>query len=59
VMSGGAGKRARVVFHGAVTYLHFINTTDGIGIAESPSNTSEMIVTHDGGRSWAVQRFTS
>ena len=59
VMSRDAGKHEHVVFHGAVTYLHFTNTTDGIGIAESPSNTSEMIVTHDGGRSWSVQRFTS
>jgi hypothetical protein len=59
VMSRDAGKHAHVVFHGPVTYLQFINATDGIGIAESTSNTSEMIVTHDGGRSWSVQRFTS
>jgi hypothetical protein len=59
VMSRDAGKHAHVVFHGPVTYLHFVNTTDGIGIAESPSGTSEMIVTHDGGRFWSVLRFTS
>lgn len=58
VMSRDAGKHASVVFHGAVTYVHFMNTTDGIGIAESRSGTSEMIMTHDGGRSWSVQRFT-
>lgn len=59
VMSRDAGKHAQVVFHGTVTYLHFMTTTSGIGIAESRSDTSEMIVTHNGGRSWAVQRFTS
>jgi hypothetical protein len=59
VMSRDAGKHAHVVFHGPVTYLHFVNTTDGIGIAESPSGTSEMIVTHGGGRFWSVLRFTS
>jgi hypothetical protein len=58
VMSRDAGKHVQAVFHGAVAYLHFMNTTDGIGIAESRSNTSEMIVSHDGGRTWFVQRFT-
>lgn len=59
VMSRDEGKSWRTVFHGLVIYLHFVNTKDGIGIAGSPSNTSEMIVTHNGGQSWYVQRFTS
>jgi hypothetical protein len=59
VMSRDEGKSWHVVFHGLVTYLHFVNATNGIGIAESPSNTSEMIVTHNGGQSWYVQRVIS
>jgi hypothetical protein len=59
VMSRDGGKCTHVVFHGLVSYLHFVNTTFGIGIAESPSNTSEMIATHDGGRTWTVQGFNS
>jgi hypothetical protein len=58
VMSRDGGKHASVVFHGTVTYVHFMNTVDGVGIAESRSGTSEMIMTHDGGRFWSVQRFT-
>ena len=57
VASRDEGRNVRTVFHGLVTYLHFVNATDGIGIAASPSNTSELIVTHDGGRSWYIQRF--
>ena len=59
VMSRDEGKIARVVFRGAVTSLSFADANDGFGIATSPSNTPEMIVTHDGGRSWRVQRFPS
>ncbi|OYV61526.1 MAG: hypothetical protein B7Z69_00790 [Actinobacteria bacterium 21-73-9] len=59
VMSRDAGKSAQVVFRGTVTYLHFENASDGIGVVTSRSDTPEMIVTHDGGRSWHVQRFTT
>jgi hypothetical protein len=59
VMSQDAGKHEHVVFLGLVSYLHFINTMNGVGIAESSSQTSEMIATHDGGRTWSVQRFNS
>ena len=56
-VSRNDGRNVRTVFRGLVTYLHFVNTTTGIGIAESRSNTSEMIVTRNGGKSWHVQDF--
>lgn len=58
VMSRDGGKNMRTVFRGNVAYLHFMNSTDGVGIAKTRSNASEMIMTHNGGRSWIVQSFT-
>lgn len=56
-VSRDGGRNVRPVFRGLVTYLHFINPMTGICLAESPSNTSEMIMTRNGGRSWSVQHF--
>ncbi|MHB1969994.1 MAG: hypothetical protein ACYCPK_07180 [Acidimicrobiales bacterium] len=57
VRSSDGGRRMHTVFRGSVTYLHFENASDGVGIATSTASTPEMIVTHDGGRSWRVQHF--
>ncbi|MHB1251722.1 MAG: hypothetical protein ACYC0I_06285 [Acidimicrobiales bacterium] len=59
VVSRNNARSAHAVFRGLIAYLHFMNRSDGVAIATSPSNTPEMIMTHDGGRSWHIQRFVA
>ncbi|MHB1089129.1 MAG: hypothetical protein ACYC19_10265 [Acidimicrobiales bacterium] len=59
VVSRNDARSVHAVFRGLIAYLHFMNRSDGAAIATSLSNTPEMIMTHDGGRSWHIQRFVA
>jgi len=55
--SFNGGHTWTVVYHGAVTYLGFTSPLQGVGIVQSTSTTTKMIMTFDGGRLWAPVTF--
>jgi len=51
------GRTWTVVYHGALSYLGFTSPLQGVGIVQLTSTTTKMIMTFDGGHSWATVSF--
>jgi hypothetical protein len=45
------------VYHGELTYLGFTSQLQGVGIVQTSSTTTKMIMTFDGGHLWAPVTF--
>jgi hypothetical protein len=45
------------VYHGELTYLGFTSQLQGVGIVQTSSKTTKMIMTFDGGHLWAPVTF--
>ena len=55
--SFNGGHTWAVVYHGELTYLGFTSPLQGVGIVQSTSTTTKMIMTFDGGHHWAPVTF--
>ncbi|HYA45087.1 MAG TPA: hypothetical protein VED59_05735 [Acidimicrobiales bacterium] len=51
------GRHWSIVYDGTVNYLGFTTASQGVAILGEPSNHTAMIMTHDGGHSWARVSF--
>ena len=55
--SFNGGHSWAVVYHGELNYLGFTSPLQGVGIVQSTSTTTRMIMTFDGGHHWAPITF--
>jgi hypothetical protein len=55
--SFNGGHSWTTVYHGELTYLGFTSPLQGVGIVQSTSKTTRMIMTFDGGHLWAPVTF--
>jgi hypothetical protein len=55
--SFNSGHTWSVVYHGELNYLGFTSPLQGVGIVQSTSTTTRMIMTFDGGHNWAPVTF--
>lgn len=55
--SFNGGHSWSVVYHGELNYLGFTSPLQGVGIVQSSSTTTKMIMTFDGGHLWAPVTF--
>ena len=52
-----AGSNWSVVFRGNLFYLGFTSPAQGVGLVQSPSNSTSMIMTFDSGHHWSRVNF--
>ena len=57
VASLNGGRNWSVVFRGNLFYLGFTSPTQGVGLVQSPSNSTSMIMTFDSGHHWSRVNF--
>jgi hypothetical protein len=55
--SFNGGHTWSTVYHGELTYLGFTSPLQGVGIVQTTSTTTKMIMTFDGGHLWAPVTF--
>ena len=57
VASLNGGRNWSVVFRGNLFYLGFTSPAQGVGLVQSPSNSTSMIMTFDSGHHWSRVNF--
>ncbi len=46
-----------VVYFGDVTFMHFVSSTEGVALVQSPKGPNQLIMTFDGGHKWFSIHF--
>jgi photosystem II stability/assembly factor-like uncharacterized protein len=52
-----AGRHWTVVYAGTVSYLHFVDATEGFALAQRSKGRTQLIMTFDGGYNWFAVPF--